>query len=96
MGWPIHEDELAALDNLRQSKMLIILDQLDPVEPSRRQEIAGFLSRWDIGLGGRALLTMRDNLPEFHSIVRDAVINVESIDEAAAVELLVIVSRRPK
>jgi tetratricopeptide (TPR) repeat protein len=88
MGWPIRGVEKVALNMLGQSKILLILDELDAVEKELRQDIAVFLSHWDTSLGGRTLLTMRENLPEFESVVRDAVVNIESIDEPASIELL--------
>jgi tetratricopeptide (TPR) repeat protein len=88
MGWPIRGVEEVALNMLSKNKILLILDELDVVEEELRRGIAIFLSHWDTSLGGRTLVTTRENLPEFESIVRDAIVDIESIDQTSSIELL--------
>jgi tetratricopeptide (TPR) repeat protein len=93
LDWSIGIGELEVrvqrtLDKLSQSQVLLILDNLDTVAPEQRRKIADFLAHWDTGLGGRAILTMRERLSEFDQIVRDAFIHVDSLNLDSAVELL--------
>ncbi len=82
------EREQIILNNLAQSQILLILDNLDTVTPKNREEIARFLNRWDTRLGGKTILAMREYLPEFEPIVKDAFIKVDSLDLNSANKLL--------
>ena len=82
------EREQRILNNLAQSQILLIIDNLDTVIPKNREDIARFLNRWDTRLGGKTILTMRERLPEFEPIVNNAFVTIDSLDLDSASNLL--------
>jgi tetratricopeptide (TPR) repeat protein len=58
-----------ALYELAKGPVLLVLDDLEVVTEQESGEVIRLLKSWDISLGGRAILVMRNRRPEFDQLI---------------------------
>jgi hypothetical protein len=76
------------LYELSRSPALIVLDDLEVADAKDIDQIVELLDRWDKGLGGRAILTMRQRRSELDNLVQANWIPVGRLPEDDAYNLL--------
>jgi tetratricopeptide (TPR) repeat protein len=75
-----------ALYELGRGPVLLLLDDLEEINLDESKEIIDILSSWNTTLGGRALLIMRRQRPEFDDLIQSNWISIGELPEAAAME----------
>jgi tetratricopeptide (TPR) repeat protein len=84
---PTNKQRSVALHELAQGPILLVLDDLENAQLEECRDIIDFLSSWDTSLGGRAILVMRRQRPEFDSLVQSNWLRIGQLPESAALDL---------
>ncbi len=84
---PSNKQRSVALHELTRGPILIVLDDLENAQPEECRDIIDLLSSWDTSLGGRAILVMRRQRPEFDSLVQSNWLRIGQLPERAALDL---------
>ncbi|HLI70426.1 MAG TPA: tetratricopeptide repeat protein [Ktedonobacteraceae bacterium] len=85
---PSNKQQKVALYELGRGPILILIDDLEEATAEECKEIIDLLGSWDTSLGGRAMLIMRWQRPEFDNLVQSNWISVGEFPESTALDFL--------